>query len=342
MKLDEINAKLETAEYDFLRDNEHLGRNIILLGLGGSHAYGTETETSDLDVRGCALNSKSEILCNENFEQVTDIPTDTTVYSFTKLIQLLTDCNPNTIEILGLKPEHYLYLSDIGREMLDNRKMFLSRKAISSFSGYATAQFRRLDNKSARLTEQAIQEKHILGSIENAAKSFRDMYFEYPEDAIRLYIDKAVSSGLETEIFMDITLKHYPLRDYKDMWNRMNDIVRDYAKVGKRNHNAISHNKLGKHMMHLIRLYLMCIDILEKGEIITYREAEHDLLMSIRNGAFLDGNRQPTDEFFEMVEDYKKRLDYAAENTLLPENPDYEAIREFTMYVNERAVKGNI
>ena len=342
MKLDEINAKLETAEYDFLRDNEHLGRNIILLGLGGSHAYGTETETSDLDVRGCALNSKSEILCNENFEQVTDIPTDTTVYSFTKLIQLLTDCNPNTIEILGLKPEHYLYLSDIGREMLNNRKMFLSRKAISSFSGYATAQFRRLDNKSARLTEQAIQEKHILGSIENAAKSFRNMYFEYPEDAIRLYIDKAVSSGLETEIFMDITLKHYPLRDYKDMWNRMNDIVRDYAKVGKRNQNAISHNKLGKHMMHLIRLYLMCIDILEKGEIITYREAEHDLLMSIRNGAFLDGNRQPTDEFFEMVEDYKKRLDYAAENTSLPENPDYEAIREFTMYVNERAVKGDI
>lgn len=341
MKLDEINAKLETAEYDFLRYNEHLGRNIILLGLGGSHAYGTETETSDLDVRGCALNSKSEILCNENFEQVTDIPTDTTVYSFTKLIQLLTDCNPNTIEILGLKPEHYLYLSDIGREMLDNRKMFLSRKAISSFSGYATAQFRRLDNKSARLTEQAIQEKHILGSIGNAAKSFRDMYFEYPEDAIRLYIDKAVSSGLETEIFMDITLKHYPLRDYKDMWNRMNDIVRDYAKVGKRNQNVISHNKLGKHMMHLIRLYLMCIDILEKGEIITYREAEHDLLMSIRNGAFLDGNRQPTDEFFEMVEDYKKRLDYAAENTSLPENPDYEAIREFTMYVNERAVKGN-
>ena len=342
MKLDEIKAKLETAEYDFLRYNEHLGRNIILLGLGGSHAYGTETETSDLDVRGCALNSKSEILCNENFEQVTDILTDTTVYSFTKLIQLLTDCNPNTIEILGLKPEHYLYLSDIGREMLDNRKMFLSRKAISSFSGYATAQFRRLDNKSARLTEQAIQEKHILGSIENAAKSFRDMYFEYPEDAIRLYIDKAVSSGLETEIFMDITLKHYPLRDYKDMWNRMNDIVRDYAKVGKRNQNAISHNKLGKHMMHLIRLYLMCIDILEKGEIITYREAEHDLLMSIRNGAFLDGNRQPTDEFFEMVEDYKKRLDYAAENTSLPENPDYEAIREFTMYVNERAVKGDI
>lgn len=344
MKLEEIKRKVAGEEYDFLRNNEHLGENIILLGLGGSHAYGTETETSDLDIRGCALNSKSEILCGENFEQVTDIPTDTTVYFFTKLIQLLTDCNPNTIEILGLKPEHYLYLSDIGRELLANRKMFLSRKAISTFSGYATAQFRRLDNKSARLADQSIQEHHILNSINSASESFREMYFQYPEDAIKLYIDKAVGSELDTEIFMDISLRHYPLRDYKDMWNRMSDIVRDYAKVGKRNQNAISHNKLGKHMMHLIRLYIMCIDILEKDEIITYRCQEHDLLMSIRNGAYLDENRQPTDDFFALVEDYKKRLEYAAENTDLPEKPDHTAIREFTMYVNESVVKneGNI
>jgi hypothetical protein len=64
--------------------------------------------------------------------------------------------------------------------------------------------------------------------------------------------------------------------------------------------------------------------------------------MSIRNGAFLDENRQPKDEFFELVEDYKKRLEYASDNTSLPEKPDYKAIREFTMYVNERVVKGEV
>ena len=342
MKLEDIKKKLTESEYDFLRTDEHLGKNIMLLGLSGSHAYGTENEASDVDIRGCALNSKRDILCGENFEQVTDIPTDTTVYSFTKLIQLLTECNPNTIEILGLKPEHYLYLSDTGRELLENRRMFLSRRAINSFSGYATAQFRRLDNKSARLADQSVQEQHILNSIRCASESFREMYFEYPDDAIKLYIDKSGSAELDTEIFMDVTLRHYPLRDYKDMWSRMSDIVKDYAKVGKRNQNAISHNKLGKHMMHLIRLYLMCIDILEKGEIITHRAAEHDLLMSIRNGAYLDENRQPTEEFFALVEDYKKRLDYAAKNTDLPERPDYKAIKDFTMYVNERTVKGEI
>ena len=168
------------------------------------------------------------------------------------------------------------------------------------------------------------------------------MYSTYPEDSINLYIDKAVNPEMENEIFMDINLKHYPLRDYKDMWNKMGAIVKDYNNVGKRNQNAITHNKLGKHMMHLIRLYLMCLDILEKGEIITYREKEHDLLMDIRNGKFLDNNGQPITEFFEMVKDYENKLNYAKANTDLPNKPNYKKIKEFTISVNERVVKGTI
>lgn len=282
------------------------------------------------------------LLCGESFEQVTDAATDTTIYAFTKLIHLLTSCNPNTVELLGLKPEHYLYVSDIGRVLLANRKMFLSKKAISSFGGYAAAQLRRLGNKSARLTKQAVQEKHILHNIESASETFRSMYFHYPDDAIRLYIDDAVHPKLDKEIFMDISLRHYPLRDYQAMWNRMADIVRDYSRVGQRNQNAISHNKLGKHMMHLVRLYMMCIDILEKGEIITYRAAERDLLMDIRNGKFLDDNRQPTEAFFALLEEYQARMAYVQENTDLPEEPAYAQIQDFVLDVQERVVMGRI
>lgn len=31
--IDEIKKKVSSGEYDFLRTNEHLGKNIILLGL---------------------------------------------------------------------------------------------------------------------------------------------------------------------------------------------------------------------------------------------------------------------------------------------------------------------
>lgn len=334
---------LSTPEYGFLKTNPHLGKNIILLALGGSHAYGTNVETSDLDVRGCALNTKEEILGTMNrFEQVDDKETDTVIYSLNKLVTLLSSCNPNTIEILGCKPEHYLYLGDIGKELLDNSHMFLSKEAIKTFGGYSRSQLRRLDRKAMRLLSQAEQEVHILNSIKNAYATFPEKYFTFEEDNIRLYVDEAVQEEYDSEIFMDVNLTHYPLRDYKAMWSEMHNIVKDYAKIGKRNKNAIEHDKLGKHMMHLVRLYYMCFDILEHEKIITYREKEHDFLMNIRNGQFLDDNRQPIPEFFELVDELEKRLDYAAKNTSLPPKPNYKEINEFRMSVNERIVKGEI
>lgn len=342
MTIEEIKKKVAGPDYDFLRNNEHLGSNIILLGLGGSYAYSTNVATSDLDVRGCALNKKEELLTNQNFEQFINEETDTTIYGFNKLITLLTSVNPNTCELLGLKPEHYLHIHPIGQELLDNTHMFLSKRAVYSFGGYANSQLRRLDNKAARLVGQTEREQHILSSINNAYYTFPEKYFSFPEDSIKLYIDKSHQEDFDTEIYMDINLKHYPLRDYKSMWSEMNNIVKDYSKIGKRNKHAVEHGKLSKHMMHLVRLYYMCFDILENEKIITYREKEHDLLMDIRNGKYLDENKQPITEFFEMVDELEKRLKYDAENTSLPDSPDYKKINEFVMSVNERVVKGEI
>ena len=109
-------------EYSFLQDNKHLGSNIQLLALGGSHAYGLNVEGSDLDVRGMSLNSKSEVLLGEDFSQVQDKITDTVIYSSNKLLKMLSDCNPNVIEMLGCKPEHYLYVGGVGKLILDNKK----------------------------------------------------------------------------------------------------------------------------------------------------------------------------------------------------------------------------
>lgn len=101
------NNIIERKEYDFLRTNIHLGQNNILIGLGGSHAYGMNIQTkdyvSDIDIRGIAINSKEEILLNNDFEQVVDSETDTVIYSFNKIIELLSKMNPNTCEILGLE-----------------------------------------------------------------------------------------------------------------------------------------------------------------------------------------------------------------------------------------------
>ena len=342
MTIEQIKEKLKSDEYEFLRKDKNLGNNIIILTLGGSHAYGTNNENSDLDIRGCALNSKMQILTNEKFEQFVNEATDTTIYSFNKLVALLSNVNPNTCEMLGNKPEHYFYVSPIGQELIDNAHLFLSKKCVHSLGGYANQQLYRLNQKSAHQLSQAGLEQHILKTLEFMKTDFNKKYSDFSEDQIRLYIDKAVQEGYDTEIFMDVKLTHYPLRDYCSMWSELQNTVKAYGKIGKRNEKALEHGKIAKHMMHLIRLYMMCLDILEKEKIITYREDEHDLLMNIRNGKFLDDNDQPIPEFFEMVDEYEKKLEYAKQNTSLPDNPNYKEINEFVASVNERVVKGEI
>lgn len=330
---------LNKPEYNFLRDNEHLGENIILLGLGGSHAYGTNVEGSDVDIRGVATLRPTDILTNKKFEQVEDKITDTVVYGFNKMISLLSNVNPNVIELLGLRPDQYLYINGLGQDLIDNADMFLSKKAANSFGGYAYSQLCRLDNLSNRTVSQSEQEEHILHSVENAKYSFPGKYFEFEDDQINLYVDDAIQEDFDTEIFMDVNLHHYPLRDYKSMWAEMNNIVKEYAKIGKRNLNAIQYNKLGKHMMYLVRLLLMGIDILQDGKIITYREKEHDLLMDIRSGKYLKDD-VPTKEFRDMVDYLQQKFESAKEHSCLPDKPDYKRINKFMEDVNRNVIIG--
>jgi len=95
-----IKELINSSQYNFLRESEHLGKNIMLLTLGGSHAYGTNVEGSDVDVRGIAFNKPKEILGLSNFEQFINNETDTTIYSFRKVVSLMLNVNPNTIHCL--------------------------------------------------------------------------------------------------------------------------------------------------------------------------------------------------------------------------------------------------
>lgn len=338
MTIEEIKQLVESEQYDFLRSNEHLKNKIVFLTLGGSYSYGTNIDTSDVDIRGCALNSRSDLLGLSNFEQVVNNTTDTTVYSFNKLINLLLNCNPNTIEMLGCKPEHYIYLNTIGEMMISSRKMFLSKKAVYSFGGYANQQLRRLENALARdRLPQSRKEEHILKSMKDAMKSFSYRYTEFDSGSIELFIDKSNRDDLDTEIYTNISLIKYPARELSSIMNDLTNIVSSYDKLTQRNKKK-DDNHLNKHAMHLVRLYLMCLDILEKEDIITYRENDLDMLRSIRAGEYQKSDGTYRNEFFELIDELDRKLNYAKENTSLPAHPDMKKVEEFVMAVNRRAI----
>lgn len=159
-----MNEFLNSSDYDFLSTNSLLQDNIILLGYSGSIAYGTNLPNSDIDIRGAALRSSRDILLNQNFEQVIDNKTDTTIYSLEKFCSLLTSNNPNTLELLGLKPEHYLYIAPAARPILEHSQWFLTKRVQRSFGGYVYAQKQRLMNGLDR-KEKAKLCKHMMHII---------------------------------------------------------------------------------------------------------------------------------------------------------------------------------
>lgn len=124
---------LKKREYEFLYHNEHLGKNVILLCVSGSLGYGTGDEQSDVDLRGIALNRKSELIGFDVYEQYEDQQTDTVIYTFNKAIKLFSECNPNMLEMLGLRPEHYLFLHPIGSDLIRRSEMFLTERILRLF-----------------------------------------------------------------------------------------------------------------------------------------------------------------------------------------------------------------
>ena len=334
----DFKAIVQSPEYEFIRTEPRLGERIILLGVSGSYGYGTNREGSDIDLRGVALNLPSDLIGLTSYEQYEDRKTDTVIYAFNKFVSLLMNCNPNTIEILGLDDEQYVIMTPIGRELIDNCGLFLSKRAAASFGHYAEAQLRRLQNAIARDTlPQPSREEHILRSVNHALDDFNRRHAEPDQTNARLYIDEAETKGLVTEIFLDADFRHYPLRLYNELMNTLNAVVRDYDKIGKRNRKK-DDNHLNKHAMHLVRLFMMGIDILEKGEIRTRRTGEDlALLRSIRDGNYMRDSAL-TAEFYDIVAEFEHRFREAERRSRLPDNPDPDKIEAFVERINRRVV----
>jgi len=325
-----VDAKiLENPEYEFLKTNPYLGNNIILLGLGGSHAYGTNIETSDVDIRGVATRTSEEILLSRDFEEVVDTGTDTTVYSFDRILELLAACNPNSIEILGLRPQDYLKLTDAGKMLIDNKKAFISKLCIKTFGGYAIQQLYRLQQKTlAALTPEEYNGhivKVINGMSDHLLNSWNITGVRVKESGGKLLVDIEEMKDVPLEAFYGIT-------------NEIGNVIKEYNKNSTRNNKAIEHGKINKHAMHLLRLYMMCCDLLEKGEIITFRADEHDLLMDIRNGRFTGADGMIGTEFFDILKQYEERFENAKKITKLPDNPDLETIDRLHRIINKNVI----
>jgi predicted nucleotidyltransferase len=163
-----------------IKEVEH--NQLILCGYAGSITYGTNNPDSDIDIRGVFIPPKSYWLGLDSVEQVTDQLNDTVYYELRKFFNLALNANPNILEILWLRDNHYLWnkvpkhLQKFGQKLIANRRMFLSKKVRHSYMGYAYAQFHRMDklNKNVGMNKKRVDSVNKFGyDVKNAMHLIR-------------------------------------------------------------------------------------------------------------------------------------------------------------------------
>lgn len=160
----DINKMNDDEKQHYFQKQEYTEENKIIEVLAGSHAYGTNIATSDIDLRGVFIETQQNLILKPPFTQYMDmikflfeknaqgeiVPTllDKTHFELTKYITMLIDQNPNILEIIWADASDIQYLTDEGQILIDNRDKFLTKGVKDTYIGYAQEQLKRIKGHS--------------------------------------------------------------------------------------------------------------------------------------------------------------------------------------------------
>jgi len=328
----------------------------IFACLHGSHAYGLNTETSDIDVKGVCVAPKEVYLgYNSGFEQAEGKdPYDLVVYEVRKFFKLAAACNPNIIEVLHVDPSVYIHVTDAGQQLLDNKDMFLSLKAKHTFSGYAHAQLKRIETHFRWISnppkapptraefdlpeftaisrdQMGVVEAEIRKKVEtfdfdwsvldesqriNLQACITDFFSEMQLTSDDVWFRTGRSLGFEDNLLTHLVKE----RAYKSKmveWDQYQNWLK--TRNPKR---AELERKFGydtKHGSHLVRLMKMCKEILTEGKVKVKRTDDREELLAIKNHGIWS-----YEKLIDWSNTQEKELNALYKtSTVLPREPDH-------------------
>lgn len=180
--------------------NFTLKDNTFLVCIVGSRAYGTNTPTSDVDIKGVCFAPKNirngflnkfeqcqdskemsvfkEYLDKNLQEIVQETKLEGTIFELRKFMDLAADANPNIWDILFAHNDSIIFNKKEYSDLLfKNRSEFVSLRALYSFRGYAISQLKRIE----------LHRKHILNPLtkppERSDFGLKDNY-EIPKEQL--------------------------------------------------------------------------------------------------------------------------------------------------------------
>jgi len=328
---------------------------VILRHKSGSHAYGTVTPESDLDIRGIFIANKTYYHgFVKRVEQVQDMKNDITMYELVKYFTLAAKANPNILESMFVRDEDIIEIDELGERLRAHRDLFLSKKCKYTYSGYAHAQLKRI--KSHRkwlldppkalparadygLPEQTLvpndQLQATLSMIQRKIDTWDIDFLGMPEpdkiyvtEQIEKYlIDINVSSDVKWNCaarsinlgdnFIDALDRERRYNTAKTNWKQYRE-----WRANRNEKRAVLERKFGydtKHGSHLIRLMRTCVEILEHNTVHVFRPDAKELL-AIRNGA------RSYESIIEEAEQLKNKANELYKTSMLPYIVDHNKL----------------
>lgn len=345
--------------------------SLICTFITGSHLYGTNTELSDRDERGVFIPSKEYFLGFLKHTKIYEYKNkkdDIVYYEFRNFLNLACQNNPNILEFLFVPENKLLSSSYTWTKIVENRDLFLSKKAKYTFLGYSNSQFNRIKNHRNWLLNPPKKkpERSDFGLLQNRSLISKDQIGAFNE-LLSLYMEETYSKHpLKQQIEESDEIKDFRsiVQNLKTMNentitaiktlipvddNFIEALIREKAYMQasrewmqyqswKENRNparAKLEEKYGydtKHASHLVRLLNEGSELLLEKKI-TFPRPEAFMLLDIINGAF------PYELLLEIVDGFEKTFESLYEESTLPHSPDVNKINELCIKLIENRIK---
>ena len=336
---------------------------VLLAFVRGSYMYGTNTDTSDVDITFIYKQSTNDILKGNYIEQLNIGGNDIVGYEIQRYIQLLSQNNPNILESLDI-PDDCLIYKDESMDIF-NQRDWVSKLTEKTILGYANSQIKKATGLNKNMNNpQPVTKKSILefcyvifgGSSQPLIRYANDMSINLDKVGVvknqngkGLYAFYTDNKGeynfrgiIKNDDSTQIRLSAIPL----DAAVEIDPIVFYYNQdgfethikshtlywkwVNERNEERFNMNQEAgqgvdfKNMMHLFRLLEMASKI-GGGKGLQVRSHKVEVLMDIRKGKY---NYKDLLEQAETTTNHIKELFL---NVDLIEHPDIEFAKELLL-----------
>lgn len=332
-------------------------RKIIIETRVGSHLYGTNRPESDDDFQGVFLPSKNDLLgvenCPTEWSLGTKVSTgvqnvkgdvDRKFYGLKRFFHLAAEGQPGQLELFFTTPEMTVSYDPIWSEILDNIGLFLSKKSIVPFIGFALSQAHKATMKGETLNKLRRIIQWFDTEISKAAKqgTILDMAHRYDfkvgsekEGKFKLAHDIELKYVINSDGFVlaEVGGKSYDIKlKLKTFVSNLKELENRY---GSRSRAAADGKYDFKSLMHAYRLLGEGEELLKFGKITFPRPpADVEFLKSVRLGTCGD-----IDHWSGLTNKIDRLRQEVEPKSHLPKEADHARINELCIEILSRELR---